>query len=72
MSRHATPRGHLALIAVDQGRGATLDPHTRVALIEAGWANAINRHWRLTELGRTALEDANRTNAIARQLRSNP
>lgn len=71
MSRHASPRGHLALIAIDRGDAHQLDPDTRCALADIGWANAIHGHWRLTDAGRTALHDANQT-AAANRHRSTP
>ena len=71
MSRHATPRGHLALIAIDRGDAQQLDPDVRCALADIGWANAIHGHWRLTATGRAALADANHT-AAANRIRSAP
>lgn len=63
MSAHATAAGHLALIAVDQGRASQLAPDTLVVLAQLGWANCLHTVWSLTATGRTALETANRAAA---------
>jgi len=61
VSQHATPRGHLALLAVKEGRAGQLDPELRADLADLGWANCIHKRWTLTATGETVLAAAIRT-----------
>lgn len=60
MSRHATPRGVLALLAVKQGRADQLAPELLLFLGFIGWAECRHRQWRLTPRGKDVLAEATR------------